>query len=117
MKEERFRFGNGYDQVEDVIGVAQPVRFNSKHPTHLFPCVQFYWIKEDFLDMLKLRRYKTSFSLHRKVPQRLAPLREDGQLLQSVPQERELLAGRGYLPEGQRLIGYFRDQWGAAVHP
>ena len=30
IKEERFRFGNGYDQVEDVIGVAQPVRFNSK---------------------------------------------------------------------------------------
>lgn len=29
-KEERFRFANGYDQVEDVIGVAQPVRFNSK---------------------------------------------------------------------------------------
>ncbi len=33
IKEERFRFGNGYDQVEDVIGVAQPVRFNSKHVT------------------------------------------------------------------------------------
>ena len=32
-KEERFRFGNGHDQVEDVIGVAQPVRFNSKHPS------------------------------------------------------------------------------------
>lgn len=30
MKEERYRYGNGYDQVEDVIGVAQPVRFNSK---------------------------------------------------------------------------------------
>lgn len=30
IKEERFRFGNGYDQVEDVVGVAQPVRFNSK---------------------------------------------------------------------------------------
>lgn len=33
MKEERFRFGKGYDQVEDVIGVAQPVRFNSKQQT------------------------------------------------------------------------------------
>lgn len=33
IKEERFRFGPGYDQVEDVIGVAQPVRFNSKHLT------------------------------------------------------------------------------------
>lgn len=31
IKEERFHFGNGYDQVEDVIGVAQPVRFNSKY--------------------------------------------------------------------------------------
>lgn len=30
VKEERFRFGNGYDQVEDVMGVAQPIRFNSK---------------------------------------------------------------------------------------
>lgn len=37
IKEERFRFGNGYDQVEDVIGVAQPVRFNSKHLTFLSP--------------------------------------------------------------------------------
>ena len=35
VKEERFRFGNGYDQVEDVIGVAQPVRFNSKNLTFL----------------------------------------------------------------------------------
>lgn len=35
IKEERFRFGNGYDQVEDVIGVAQPVRFNSKHHTFI----------------------------------------------------------------------------------
>lgn len=33
IKEERFRFGNGYDQVEDVMGVAQPVRFNSKRHT------------------------------------------------------------------------------------
>ncbi|KAM4634592.1 integral membrane protein DGCR2/IDD isoform 1-T1 [Polymixia lowei] len=33
MKEERFRFGNGFDQVEDVIGVAQPVRFNKKCPS------------------------------------------------------------------------------------
>lgn len=30
IKEERFRFGRGYDHVEDVIGVAQPVRFNSE---------------------------------------------------------------------------------------
>lgn len=33
IKEERFRFGTGYDQVEDVIGVAQPMRFNSKPQT------------------------------------------------------------------------------------
>ncbi|CAG5867433.1 unnamed protein product [Menidia menidia] len=32
-KEERFHFGNGYDQGEDVIGVAQPVRFNKKCPS------------------------------------------------------------------------------------
>lgn len=51
------------------------------------------------------------------MPQRVAPLREDGQLLQSLPEERELLAGRGYLPEGQRLTGHVRDQRGAAVHP
>lgn len=51
------------------------------------------------------------------MPQRLAPLREDGQLLQSVPEERELLAGRGHLPEGQRLAGHVRHQRGAAVHP
>lgn len=31
IKEERFRFSSGYDQVEDVIGVAQPVRFNSQY--------------------------------------------------------------------------------------
>lgn len=30
IKEERFRFGSGYDQVEDILGVAQPVRFNSE---------------------------------------------------------------------------------------
>lgn len=33
IKEERYRYGNGFDQVEDVIGVAQPVRFNKKCPT------------------------------------------------------------------------------------
>ncbi|XP_030005106.1 integral membrane protein DGCR2/IDD isoform X1 [Sphaeramia orbicularis] len=33
VKEERFHFGNSYDQVEDVIGVAQPVRFNKKCPS------------------------------------------------------------------------------------
>ncbi|XP_037120832.1 integral membrane protein DGCR2/IDD isoform X2 [Syngnathus acus] len=33
IKEERFRFGQGYDQVDDVIGVAQPVRFNKKCPS------------------------------------------------------------------------------------
>ncbi|XP_062410044.1 integral membrane protein DGCR2/IDD isoform X2 [Sardina pilchardus] len=33
IKEERYRYGNGYDQVEDVMGVAQPVRFNKKCPT------------------------------------------------------------------------------------
>ncbi|KPP63192.1 integral membrane protein DGCR2/IDD-like [Scleropages formosus] len=32
-REERFPFGNGFDQVEDIIGVAQPVRFNKKCPT------------------------------------------------------------------------------------
>lgn len=56
------------------------------------------------------------FSVHREMPQRVAPLREDGQLLQSVPEERELLAGRGHLSESQRLLGYFRHQRGAAVH-
>lgn len=30
MKEERYRYGSGFDQIEDVMGVAQPVRFNSK---------------------------------------------------------------------------------------
>lgn len=30
MKEERYRYGSGFDQMEDVMGVAQPVRFNSK---------------------------------------------------------------------------------------
>ncbi|KAL0965631.1 hypothetical protein UPYG_G00283740 [Umbra pygmaea] len=37
MKEETFHFangfGNGFDQVEDVMGVAQPVRFNKKCPS------------------------------------------------------------------------------------
>ena len=43
IKEERYRYGNGYDQVEDVMGVAQPVRFNSKslpflpEPLHTLP--------------------------------------------------------------------------------
>ncbi|XP_061553653.1 integral membrane protein DGCR2/IDD isoform X2 [Phycodurus eques] len=32
IKEERFRFGQGYNQVEDVIGVAQPMRYNKKCP-------------------------------------------------------------------------------------
>lgn len=50
------------------------------------------------------------------MPKRVAPLREDGQLLQSLPEERELLAGRGYLSESQRLIGNVCDQRGAAVH-
>lgn len=31
MKEERYRYGSGFDQVEDVMGVAQPVRFTSKN--------------------------------------------------------------------------------------
>lgn len=51
------------------------------------------------------------------MPQRVAPLREDGQLLQGVPEERELLAGGGDVPEGQRLAGHLRHQRGAAVHP
>lgn len=50
------------------------------------------------------------------MPQWVAPLREDCQLLQSVPEERELLAGCGYVSESQRLIGYFCHQRGAAVH-
>ncbi|KAG7224000.1 hypothetical protein INR49_015257, partial [Caranx melampygus] len=29
IKEERFRFGNEYDDEEDFLGVAQPVRFNT----------------------------------------------------------------------------------------
>ncbi|XP_063066872.1 integral membrane protein DGCR2/IDD isoform X3 [Engraulis encrasicolus] len=33
VKEERYRYGNGYEQVEDVMGVAQPVRFNKKCPS------------------------------------------------------------------------------------
>ncbi|XP_076876022.1 integral membrane protein DGCR2/IDD isoform X2 [Brachyhypopomus gauderio] len=33
MKEERYRYGNGFEQVEDVMGVAQPVRFNKKCPS------------------------------------------------------------------------------------
>ncbi|XP_062870110.1 integral membrane protein DGCR2/IDD [Trichomycterus rosablanca] len=33
MKEERYRYGSGFDQVEDVMGVAQPVRFTKKCPT------------------------------------------------------------------------------------
>ncbi|KAI1882400.1 hypothetical protein AGOR_G00250300 [Albula goreensis] len=33
LKEERYRYGNGFDQVEEVMGVAQPVRFNKKCPT------------------------------------------------------------------------------------
>lgn len=30
MKEARYRYGNSFEQVEDVMGVAQPVRFNSE---------------------------------------------------------------------------------------
>lgn len=59
----------------------------------------------------------TLTTLRREMPQRLAPLREDGQLLQGVPEEGGLLAGRGHLPEGQRLTGHVRHQRGAAVHP
>ncbi|XP_061118098.1 integral membrane protein DGCR2/IDD-like [Conger conger] len=32
LKEERYRYGNGFDQLEEVMGVAQPVRFNKKCP-------------------------------------------------------------------------------------
>lgn len=49
--------------------------------------------------------------------QRVAPLRENSQLLQSLPEERELLAGRRHVSEGQRLSGHICDQRGAAVHP
>lgn len=59
---------------------------------------------------------KASSCVHREMPQWVASLREDGQLLQSVPEERELLAGRGHLSEGQRLPGHVCDQRGAAVH-
>lgn len=61
-------------------------------------------------------RLKVSFFVHREVSQRVAPLWEDSQLLQSVPEERELLAGCGHMSESQRLIGDICDQWGAAVH-
>ncbi|KAM9455295.1 integral membrane protein DGCR2/IDD [Clarias gariepinus] len=33
MREERYRYGSGFDQMEDVMGVAQPVRFNKKCPS------------------------------------------------------------------------------------
>ncbi|CAM4729174.1 hypothetical protein PO909_022900 [Leuciscus waleckii] len=33
IKEERYRYSNGFEPVEDVMGVAQPVRFNKKCPT------------------------------------------------------------------------------------
>lgn len=33
VKEERFRFESGYEDMEDVVGVAQPVRFNKKCPS------------------------------------------------------------------------------------
>lgn len=49
IKEERFRFGNGYDQVEDVIGVAQPVRFNSKRLTLPHLIVVNYMVVESAL--------------------------------------------------------------------
>ncbi|KAG5834894.1 hypothetical protein ANANG_G00266400 [Anguilla anguilla] len=32
LKEERYRYGNGFDQLEEVMGVAQPMRFNKKCP-------------------------------------------------------------------------------------
>lgn len=43
MKEERYRYGSGFDQMEDVMGVAQPVRFNSKPfvVTHLVSSPSF----------------------------------------------------------------------------
>lgn len=109
MKEERFRFGNGYDQVEDVMGVAQPVRFNSKDVSFL---------SGGLFESNLHRNPVPSFAspVHREMPQRVASLREDGQLLQSVPEERELLAGRGHVSESQRLVGYVRDQRGAPVH-
>ncbi|KAJ8392972.1 hypothetical protein AAFF_G00068760 [Aldrovandia affinis] len=28
MKKERFHYGNSFDQVVDIMGVAQPIRFN-----------------------------------------------------------------------------------------
>ncbi|CAL1569434.1 unnamed protein product [Knipowitschia caucasica] len=54
VAEERYRFGNGFDQVEDVIGVAQPVRFNKKCPSgwHHYEktasCYRVYLRKEDY---------------------------------------------------------------------
>lgn len=45
LKEERYRYDSGFDKVEDVIGVAQPVRFNSKLPNYPCPtdlCILFF---------------------------------------------------------------------------
>lgn len=103
IKEERFRYGSGYDQVEDVIGVAQPVRFNSKRLT--LPSAGLFESNLRGDPVLSL-----VFSVRREMPQRVASLRENGELLQSVPEERELLAGRGYVSESQRLVGHVCDQ-------
>lgn len=109
IKEERFRYGSGYDQVEDVIGVAQPVRFNSKRPTLLSVGLFESNLHGDHVLTLV-------FSVCREMSQRVASLRENSELLQSVPEERELLAGCGYVSESQRLVGHVCDQRGAAVH-
>lgn len=60
--------------------------------------------------------HSAKVSFRREMPQWVAPLREDGQLLQSVPEERELLAGCGHLSESQRLTRDLCYQRGAAVH-
>ncbi|KAG9354703.1 hypothetical protein JZ751_001416 [Albula glossodonta] len=54
MKKERFHYGNSFDQVEDIMGVAQPVRFNKKCPTgwHHYEktasCYKAYLINENY---------------------------------------------------------------------
>ncbi|CAL8321143.1 unnamed protein product [Lota lota] len=54
IKEERFGFGSSVDQVEDVMGVAQPARFNKKCPSgwHHYEktasCYKVFLRKENF---------------------------------------------------------------------
>ncbi|XP_007255049.2 integral membrane protein DGCR2/IDD [Astyanax mexicanus] len=54
MKEARYRYGNTFDQTEEVMGVAQPVRFNKKCPSgwHHYEktasCYKVYLRKENY---------------------------------------------------------------------